>query len=251
MGRVLWLPDTLREWGLTVQVQPSFASAGSSAFYPRGVVCHHTASNPPANIPALGTVTNGRPDLPPPLCHVLLGRDGLAVCVASGRANHAGTGGWRGLTGNSTVMGIEAENNGTGEPWPEEQIAAYLLVCAAMVVGLGTSTDLVCYHREWAPSRKPDPAGPGIPQDGNTWRALVAATIENGGTDVPLTKEDLFAIGVTVKRCLADEGVATDADVDKRAEALKAQATRHNQGAQDRHAETLAVLERIATKLDA
>jgi hypothetical protein len=157
-------------------------------------------------------VIDGRPDLRGPLCNLLLGRHGTVVCIASGRANHAGAGGWMGLSGNSTVLGIEAENDGTGEPWPEQQIAAYLLVCAAMVVGMGSTPDLVCYHREWAPTRKIDPAGPGIPT-GDTWRALVRAAIETGGVDVPLTKDDLFAIGVTVKKCLDDTHVATQDDV--------------------------------------
>ena len=87
--------------------------------------------------PALGTVINGRPDLNGPLCNVLLARNGDCYIIAAGTANHAGTGGWRGLSGNSSVLGIEAENNGVGEPWPAHQIDAYVRLCAAMCDGGG------------------------------------------------------------------------------------------------------------------
>ena len=86
--------------------------------------------------PALGTVINGRPDLNGPLCNVLLARNGDCYIIAAGTANHAGTGGWR-TSGNSSVLGIEAENNGVGEPWPAHQIDAYVRLCAAMCDGGG------------------------------------------------------------------------------------------------------------------
>jgi hypothetical protein len=68
VGRVLWLPDRLRDFGLTPQVDPGFATAGSSALYARGVVCHHTASGAGPELPSYRVVIDGRPDLRGPLC---------------------------------------------------------------------------------------------------------------------------------------------------------------------------------------
>lgn len=185
MGRALWLADTLRAHGLTVHEVTGWQTRGSATFNPRGVVCHHTASHAGANAPALGICTNGRSDLAGPLCNVLLARNGDCYVVASGRANHAGTGGWRGLTGNSSVFGIEAENSGVGETWPADQIAAYVRLCAALCDGAGIDPANVCYHREWT-SRKIDPAGPGFPADGNSWRARVALDLH---APAPLTDD--------------------------------------------------------------
>lgn len=196
MGRALWLPDALRSHGLVVHETPGWETRGSSLFNPRGVVCHHTASHAGSDHPALGIVTNGRPDLAGPLCNVLLARNGDCWVVAAGRANHAGAGGFRGLTGNSSVLGIEAENNGIGESWPAHQIDAYLRLCAAMCAGGGFNAATVCYHREWAPSRKIDPAGPGIPQDGNEWRARVALTL---ASPAPLTDDQKLFILLAAK----------------------------------------------------
>ena len=64
------------------------------------------------NNPSLEVCINGRPDLAGPLCNVMVGRDNTMFVVAAGRANHAGSGGWRGRSGNSTVYGIERENTG-------------------------------------------------------------------------------------------------------------------------------------------
>ncbi len=196
MGRALWLPDVLRAHGLVVHEVAGWQTRGSSSFNPRGVVCHHTASHAGANAPALGIVTNGRSDLAGPLCNVLLARNGDCYVVASGRANHAGTGGFRGLTGNSSVLGIEAENNGIGEPWPARQIDAYVRICAAMCEGGGFGASTVCYHREWAPTRKIDPAGPGIPQDGNEWRAKVALA---HASPAPLTDDQKLFVLLAAK----------------------------------------------------
>lgn len=137
--------------------------------------------------------------------------------VAAGRANHAGSGSWRGLVGNSSVWGTEANNRGTGEMWPDVQIDAYARLCAATCDYSGFTAEMVCRHAEWAPSRKIDPAGPW--EDGHDWsrdashfRALVA----QGGTDMPLNDADLFTIGVIVKKALADVGLATLSEQEKR-----------------------------------
>ncbi len=159
MTRALWLADALRAEGVTVVEEPGWRDRGNPTFSPKGVICHHTAGPARGDAPSLGTCINGRPGLPGPLCQIVLARSGTAHVIASGRANHAGAGGWRGLTGNTSVFGIEAENTGLGEPWPQVQYDAYVRVVAALCRRGGIPTGMVCAHREWAPTRKIDPRG--------------------------------------------------------------------------------------------
>jgi N-acetyl-anhydromuramyl-L-alanine amidase AmpD len=116
-------------------------------------------------MPSLNIVTNGRADLPGPLSQLCLGRDGTFFVVAAGRASHAGRGNWQGVTtGNSSFIGIEAENTGhtTGpraDPWPQVQIDAYRRGVAAILKKIGADPIMCCGHKEYAlpRSRKPDP----------------------------------------------------------------------------------------------
>lgn len=189
MGRALWLPDNLNDFGLNVKLVSGWEVRGSSVFNPQGVVAHHTASAAGSDHPALGICTYGRSDLPGPLCHVLLARNGDAYVVASGRANHAGSGGYRGLYGNTTVFGIEAENNGVGEPWTQNQLRAYHKVCAAMLSGIGRDASWVCGHKEWT-SRKIDPAGINM----NDFRVFVQQALITGGDDA-MTDDQMKELG--------------------------------------------------------
>ena len=155
MPRQLGIPAALRRYGLTVETVPGWETRGSSTFNPRGVVCHWTAGPRTGDRPSLRVCVNGRPDLPGPLCQVFLTRAGVAVVVSANRANHAGTGGWRGLTGNAAVFGIEAESSGPGD-FTEAQRSAYPRVVAALADVAGCSAAMVCGHSEWAPRRKTD-----------------------------------------------------------------------------------------------
>src|SRR5665213_3387901 len=134
--RADWLQQILLDAGLKVAVQPGWETRGAGNFGPvRGVICHHTAGPLTGNMPSLGVVTNGRPDLAGPLAQLCLGRDGAFYVVATGRANHAGAGAWEGITtGNTSFIGIEAENAGTDEDaWPDVQMDAYHRGVAAIL----------------------------------------------------------------------------------------------------------------------
>lgn len=152
------IANRLRAAGLTVVEINGWQTRGSSSFFPRGSVDHHTAGGRTGNAPSLGICTNGRADLPGPLCNVLIGRDGTCYVIAAGRANHAGKGGWQGLSGNSTVYGIERENVGTtAEPWTPKQTEIAQRAHAALIRDLKTpNPSLVMEHKEWAPGRKSD-----------------------------------------------------------------------------------------------
>lgn len=136
--------------------EPGWEARGRPfAFAPRGLVCHHTAGAPTGDYGSLRVVRDGRSDLPGPLSQFGLGRSGTIYVIAAGYANHAGGGGWKGLRGNGSVWGIEAENDGR-QPWPDIQVKAYLRLAAAICRHGGFSADLVCGHKEWT-TAKPDP----------------------------------------------------------------------------------------------
>jgi peptidoglycan hydrolase-like protein with peptidoglycan-binding domain len=161
-----WLPTVLLNAGLKVAEQPGWETRGRGDVGPiRGVICHHTAGAKTGVMPSLGIVTNGRSDLPGPLSQLCLGRDGTFFVVAAGRANHAGAGNWQGITtGNSSFIGIEAENTGqiagpNADPWPAIQLDAYRRGVAAILKKLKANAIMCCGHKEYAlpVGRKPDP----------------------------------------------------------------------------------------------
>lgn len=187
------LPADLAAFGLAVETVPGWETRGSSSFAPGGVVCHWTAG--PAGTTkrsSLKVVTDGRPGLSGPLCNVYLDRNGICVVVAAGRANHAGTGSWRGLVGNSAVYGIEAESAGPND-WTDAQRKAYPRLVAAMLHGLGRGAEWACGHSEWAGPRKTDINGYTTQQ----LRADVAAILANPNVedpDMPLSDADVKRI---------------------------------------------------------
>jgi hypothetical protein len=150
------------------------------------------------NLPSLNIVTNGRPDLTGPLCHVLTGRDNCNVVIAAGRANHAGAGSWNGSSvGNSAYWGVEVENVGTtAEPWRPDQLQNVAEVTAALI---GYNAALVadcCMHKEWAPRRKIDMHS----VSGNEMRARVMQLCNGTPPPAPPTPPtvDLAAIAAGI-----------------------------------------------------
>jgi hypothetical protein len=160
---LVWLPDVLLAEGLKVAKVPGWENRGRGDVGPTlGVLCHHTAGPKTGNMPSLRTIIEGRADLPGPLAQLGLGRDGTYYVVASGKANHAGAGSWRGVTtGNMSFIGIEAENTGKADdiPWPAVQVEAYQRGVAAILKHLGLSADCCAGHKEYAlpAGRKQDP----------------------------------------------------------------------------------------------
>lgn len=179
--RQLWIADTCREWGLIVTETVGWRDRGKSTINPRVLVLHHTAGPAKGDYPSLGVVTNGRPDVPGPLCNVGLGRSGTVYVVASGVSNNAGKGSWRGVSGNANTIGIEAESVGTKDDWTPAQRVAYPLLCAALLDGMGRDTTWMCAHREWAPTRKTDPAF----WDMDRMRADVQKLLDNSHHEPP------------------------------------------------------------------
>lgn len=137
--------------------------ASTGGFAPVGVLCHHTAtSRASSDKNVVDLLVHGRSDLPGPLCQLGLGRDGTVYVIAAGRANHAGTAKASGTVGagdgNALYIGIEAFNDGRGEPWPPAQYDAYVQLCAALCREVtGNSAQTVRAHKETSATGKIDP----------------------------------------------------------------------------------------------
>lgn len=156
--RLLGIPDALRAFGIEPVLVAGWQTRGLAFdVKPTIHLRHWTAGSPLGKAGSLSIVTYGRSDLPGPLCQVLQERTGgpgldRAYVVASGRANHAGTGAWAGITsGNRYGTGNEIEWSGPGEAFSarrkesSERIAAALLSISANPKGAHA-----CEHREYA-----------------------------------------------------------------------------------------------------
>ena len=177
---LLWLPVALKDAGLKVAVIDGWESRGRARMGEvAGVICHHTAGPREGNMPSLRLLVEGRPALQGPLAQLGLGRDGTYYVVAAGRCNHAGGGSWMGITtGNTSFIGIEAENAGDEhDPWPEVQMDAYWRGVAAILKHIGRGTEACAGHKEYAlpHGRKTDPSF-----DMNDFRRAVGGVM--GGT---------------------------------------------------------------------
>lgn len=182
MGRAVWIPAQLQKFGIPYDLLPGWQSRGSAYFEPRGVVCHHTGGS--GGIGDRRILLSGRSDLPPPLCNIDITADGRVGVIASGRANHAGRGGYRGLSGNSSVLGIEPHNRGNGV-WTSAQRAVYPRACAALLDGIARDASWAPGHKNWTP-RKSDPAGIDM---GHFWRevdAILAGKPASAAAAAPL-----------------------------------------------------------------
>jgi hypothetical protein len=156
--RDLGIADRLRAAGLAVVEVDGWRERGKDSAAFAGGVDHHTAGSNNGNAPSLEICTNGRSDLPGPLCNTLQGFDGTQYVIASGTANHAGSGSWHGLSGNSSVYGMERENDGYSAARPGQHDLAARAWRAILHGGPrgNISAGMLCGHREWAPGRKPD-----------------------------------------------------------------------------------------------
>ena len=159
------LADVARAAGLHVTEVDGWKTRGHGGLDSvRGVVCHHTAgpsaAASPGDFPSLRVVRDGRTSLSGPLCNFGLGRAGTVYVVAAGLAYHAGAVRIASPPyANAFMLGIEAENDGVGEPWPQAQIDAYARLCAALAVHYGFGLGRVLAHKEvcYPPGRKTDP----------------------------------------------------------------------------------------------
>lgn len=139
--------------GGDVAFDPGWERRGATTFDPRGHTDHHTGTV----YDVRRILREGHGRLPGPLCNFSIERDGLLVVIAAGRANHAGRGGYRGLTGNGSVLGTEITGDGLG--FTDAQVATNDRLHVALAQE-GIDVWLQHSHAEWAGGRKHDAAGP-------------------------------------------------------------------------------------------
>ncbi|MER5783731.1 peptidoglycan-binding protein [Streptomyces mobaraensis] len=172
------LLDVLRAEGVRVVEYGSWRThdrAGHGAWGPiNGVVIHHTVSSGTES--SVELCYDGYAELPGPLCHGVIAKDGTVYLISAGRANHAGAGDADVLAaviaerplpeptdmntdGNARFYGFECVNLGNGaDPWPAEQLDAIERVSAAICRAYGWSAASVIGHKEWT-NQKSDPRG--------------------------------------------------------------------------------------------
>lgn len=175
----------LRKWGVRFQEIDGWRTRGRNfvghgAWGPViGCMTHHTADDAPDDTD-LRIVRDGRSNLPGPLAQFGGRDDGTIDVIASGRANHAGTGdpsvyaavaaqsygdypppthyhqgSVGGTDGNARFYGLEQYYSGGHPPTPLQYRAAVLL-WAAICDAHGWSAKSVIGHKEWS-DWKPDP----------------------------------------------------------------------------------------------
>lgn len=150
----LTLPAALARRGLTVETVPGWETRSNGYdLRARAAICHWTAGpRGTTRRASLNIVVNGRADLPGPLANVYLDRAGIAVVVSARSANHAGAGNWRGVSGNSSLFGTEAEAAGADD-FTDAQRWAYPRVNAAYCDLGGFGPEMVAGHSEYATPR--------------------------------------------------------------------------------------------------
>jgi hypothetical protein len=140
-----------------------------------GVVIHHTG--PWSTVAGmLRLLTEGRSDLPGPLCHAAGRPGGIVDLVGWHDTNHAGLNdpavlgamrkgdrppaprsGRDSEDGNAATFGIELIHKGSG-PWPPEQVECAVKYAAAVCRLQGWNANHVVYHKGLT-TRKVDPGG--------------------------------------------------------------------------------------------
>src|SRR5262245_21653154 len=188
-----WLADALRAEGCVVVEEGNWKQRGrpssTGSFNPYGVLWHHTGttasySNP---FPSKTVLINGRSDLPGPLAQVGIGYDGKCHIIAAGRANHAGNcngfGPFYSGDGNSQLVGVEIDYNGT-QPMSPEQKDAAAKASVAVLKRFGHDEDHVAIHKETSTTGKWDTGGVSGDQARSLTKKAFSGTPEPEDEDV-------------------------------------------------------------------
>lgn len=160
------LADVLRAAGLKVKEVDGWKerarNSGGFRTGPVAIIVHHTAGGPgmdgPGDVKDLAFTSANAP-----VANLYLDRTSTWHVLAAGATNTNGKGGPLGPLpldkANTRVIGIEAGNDGVGEPWPAAMQDSYIAGVAALANAYDIATDCVFSHWEWT-TRKIDPAGP-------------------------------------------------------------------------------------------
>lgn len=123
---------------------------------PNYVMIHHTAQDSLAQ--TVKTFHSARAGVS---SHYVIGRDGKIVQMVNDlyRGHHAGAGRWGNDTDlNSSSIGIELDNNGTTDPWTDNQINALIELLNYLKTAYKIPQANFIGHMDYAPTRKNDPS---------------------------------------------------------------------------------------------
>lgn len=227
----------LKAEGVNVREHSGWAThnrEGHGAWGPlNGVMLHHTASGS-SGIESY--VWTGSSDLPGPLCHGLIQKDGTVVLIGWGRTNHAGGGdpdvlaavvaeryplpatdkheGESGaVDGNAHFVGYECVNEGDGkDPWPAVQLEAMARASAAVCRYYGWSVNSVIRHKDWS-DWKDDPRG----VDWDKMRARIETLLKGkpsgggstgGGSTTPPPSKPVVSVSRVAAAARRDPGLS-------------------------------------------
>ena len=200
----------------------------------QGVLAHHTGSYDDLTDAkddlsyAMWLATEGRPDLPPPLCNLALSAELRVYLAAAGNANHAGAARASGPMpaapdGSRIYIGIEAMNSGK-QGWdskatlPSGEVVTYFegyaRLCASLCYFYGWPASHVRGHKETSVTGKWDP---GL-LDMDRFRDRIAEIINQWKEedDMPTAEEvakAVLASKIKVKRRNAKTGAVKTVNV--------------------------------------
>ncbi|GHE29191.1 N-acetylmuramoyl-L-alanine amidase [Sphingobacterium griseoflavum] len=147
VGQLDKVLSTNKEW---------IASTNFGTRKPNYVMIHHTAQDSLAQ--TVKTFHNEKVGVS---SHYVIGRDGKIVQMVNDlyRGHHAGLGRWGNDTDlNSSSIGIELDNNGLTDPWPDAQIASLLSLLQYLKESYKIPQANFIGHMDYAPTRKNDPS---------------------------------------------------------------------------------------------
>ena len=163
MSNATWLASVLRTGGCTVKTYEGWKGRGRPGeFEPFGVLWHHTGTptGPNRPAPSVGFCITGSSALTGPLCHVVIGYDGVCHVIAAGRANHAGTNRGSGPvppgSGNAQFIGFEIDYSGSQDMGPKQMEAA-LKATVAVLKHFDRTAAYTRGHKETSTAGKWDP----------------------------------------------------------------------------------------------
>lgn len=174
-----------------------------------GFIWHHTGADVSDEAAyAAGTLYNGRSDLPGPLCHFGLAKDGTVYLIGWGRANHAGGGDPKvlqhvidedysgqlkptkgnsdGVDGNAHFYGVEIMYSGN-HSMSTAQYATALKLSAAICDFHGWTEKSVIAHGEWSDDKWDPGYASGKIMDMTKVRTDVKTAIKAGATPIKPT----------------------------------------------------------------
>ncbi|GGH11606.1 N-acetylmuramoyl-L-alanine amidase [Sphingobacterium alkalisoli] len=147
LGQLEKINSTDKEW---------IASINFGLRKPNYVMIHHTAQDSLEQ-----TVKTFHSERAGVSSHYVIGRDGKIVQMVNDyyRGHHAGLGKWGNDTDlNSSSIGIELDNNGISDPWPEIQIDALVQLLTYLKDAHKIPQANFIGHMDYAPTRKNDPS---------------------------------------------------------------------------------------------